>query len=141
MATIWEANTGREIVAATGHGVAVLCAAFSPDGQRIVSVSNDRRVHVWDAGNGKPVSPSLRYRDAVALAAFRAGAASPAGGAAGEGGKPSDARPRPLAFRSCLRSKSWSVSAHRRRGGSCVSWRTEHRRRDRRARRKPPSTA
>ncbi|WP_437628050.1 TIR domain-containing protein [Sorangium sp. So ce1151] len=36
-----------------GHSGAVTACAISPDGQRIVSASNDRTLKVWDASTGK----------------------------------------------------------------------------------------
>lgn len=34
------------------HTDLVLCAAFSLDGKQIVSGSNDRTIHIWDAQMG-----------------------------------------------------------------------------------------
>ena len=39
-----------------GHLHGVFSVAFSPDGQRIVSGANDRRVKIWDAETGAEVS-------------------------------------------------------------------------------------
>lgn len=36
-----------------GHKDAVWQAAWSPDGKRVVSVSNDQTIQVWDAASGK----------------------------------------------------------------------------------------
>lgn len=36
-----------------GHGGSVLSAAFSPDGSRIVTASDDKTARTWDAASGK----------------------------------------------------------------------------------------
>ena len=45
--------------------------AFSPDGHRIVSGSDDKTVRVWDAATGQPVGPPLTgHTDPVMGVAF-----------------------------------------------------------------------
>ena len=45
--------SGKALQTLTGHTDAVWSVAFSPDGQRIVSGSDDKTVKIWDANNGK----------------------------------------------------------------------------------------
>ena len=46
-------------------------AAFSPDGQRIVTASADKTARIWDAASGKPIGKPLRgHEDEVRGAAF-----------------------------------------------------------------------
>ena len=55
----------------TGHTDAVYSVAFSPDGKRIVSGSDDKTVQVWDADTGQPIGqPLTGHTDAVSSVAF-----------------------------------------------------------------------
>jgi WD40 repeat protein len=49
---IWDAANGREVLRLRGHTDRVLSLAFSPDGRRLASMSEDRTVKVWDVGAG-----------------------------------------------------------------------------------------
>jgi WD40 repeat protein len=52
------------------HEAGVTRTAFSPDGRRVLSASNDKTVLVWELATGKPLSPSLRLPDLVVHGAF-----------------------------------------------------------------------
>ena len=45
-------------------------AAFSPDGRRIVTASEDHTARVWDTATGEPISPPMKHEGAVWHAAF-----------------------------------------------------------------------
>jgi WD40 repeat protein len=44
---VWEIKTGKEIRKFTGHGAAVRCLAFTPNGDYLVSGSEDSTVRIW----------------------------------------------------------------------------------------------
>jgi WD40 repeat protein len=45
-------------------------ASFSPDGQRVVTASDDNSARVWEADTGKPIDASLRPAGGVSSVAF-----------------------------------------------------------------------
>ena len=57
------------------HDAAVNSVAFSSDGSRIVTASDDNTARVWETATGNPVGAPLPHADAVLAAAFdKAGA-------------------------------------------------------------------
>ena len=49
----WQRQAHLELMTLRGHLGAVLAVAFSPDGQRIVTGSDDQKVKVWKAASGQ----------------------------------------------------------------------------------------
>jgi WD40 repeat protein len=47
-AKVWEANTGQELFTLTGHDGWVWSAAYSPDGQRIVTAGDIVQIYTTD---------------------------------------------------------------------------------------------
>jgi WD40 repeat protein len=61
----------RERIVFAGHEKAVHSAAFSPDGKRIVTVSDDKTARLWDAGTGKLIGePLVGHEQGVYSALF-----------------------------------------------------------------------
>jgi WD40 repeat protein len=54
----------------SGHTDVVRSAAFSPDGRRIVTASDDQTARLWDAGTGKEIALLSGHTYIVRSAAF-----------------------------------------------------------------------
>jgi WD40 repeat protein/tRNA A-37 threonylcarbamoyl transferase component Bud32 len=52
---VWDVATGQRTQTLKGHGAGVYGLAFSPDGRRLVSGSNDGTVRIWDPVFGQEV--------------------------------------------------------------------------------------
>ncbi len=52
---IWDVNTGKVLCELFGHSERVLTAAFNPDGDLIVSASEDGMIRVWNALGGNTI--------------------------------------------------------------------------------------
>lgn len=61
---LWEVKSGKEIHRFAGHTEGVSKVAFSPDGQFVASIGEDRNIFFWNVGSGK---------QAKALSGFPAG--------------------------------------------------------------------
>src|SRR5215467_8281383 len=65
----WRALRERHIL--VGHEYAVNGAAFSPDGQLVVTASTDKTVRLWHTETGEPIGlPLMGHADRVTGAAF-----------------------------------------------------------------------
>jgi len=68
-ARVWDANSGQLITVLQGHEDSVENAAFSPDGQRVITASRDKTARLWDADSGKLLYV-LKHNRSVSHAAF-----------------------------------------------------------------------
>jgi len=69
---VWDAATGTSLAELKGHTRRVRSAAFSPDGARIVTASEDKTARVWES-----VPYRERYPAIAAMRATRARVAAP----------------------------------------------------------------
>jgi WD40 repeat protein len=53
--TVWDVESGREVLSLRGHATAVGATAFSPDGERLATCGVDGTVKVWDAASDREV--------------------------------------------------------------------------------------
>ncbi len=68
--TIWSVPDGRLLHTLEGHTEAVLAVAFSPDGQRLATVSGDHTTKVWEVETGKELFTLQEHTDHVRCVAF-----------------------------------------------------------------------
>jgi WD40 repeat protein/tetratricopeptide (TPR) repeat protein len=84
-ARVWDAATGKALGPGVRHGRRIVQAALSPDGERLVTVSEPEmflngtrplkpgEARVWDVDTGRPVGDAFRQEGDVESAAFAAG--------------------------------------------------------------------
>ena len=69
-ARVWDVVTGKPLTPPMPHKLSVFYAAFSPDGRRVVTASEDKTARVWDAWTAQPVTPPLLHDDIVFRVSF-----------------------------------------------------------------------
>ena len=78
-AIVWDASSGKRMLTFDMHEDRVSSVAFSPDGTRIATASDDKTIRVWDAATGKEVLPPCRHHGVVLSANFSSNGARLAG--------------------------------------------------------------
>jgi WD40 repeat protein len=67
---VWNAENGRMIAVLSGHANAVESAAFSPDGRRVATASDDHTARLWDSETGKEIAVLSGHEWLVRSAVF-----------------------------------------------------------------------
>ena len=65
-----DAETGKVLRTFAGHTDSVVVAAFSPDGQRVLSGGDDGIIWLWDATTGKPILGFTGHEGGIKSIAF-----------------------------------------------------------------------
>jgi WD40 repeat protein/tetratricopeptide (TPR) repeat protein len=67
---IWDVATGQTIRILRGHGGPVWTTAFSPDGTRVLTGSEDRTMKLWDLISGRCIGTFTGHKGPVRAVAF-----------------------------------------------------------------------
>jgi WD40 repeat protein len=70
MIRIWNVTTGEVEAELKGHTHSVRSVAFSQDGSRVASGSNDQTVRIWNVTTGKVKAELKGHTDLVNSVAF-----------------------------------------------------------------------
>ena len=68
--TLWDVDTGRKTATLRGHTNIVFCVAFGPNGDRLVSASNDNTLKLWDVATGREITTFTGHTHFVMGVAF-----------------------------------------------------------------------
>ncbi len=69
-ARVWDSTSGRPVGPPLTHQAAIADVAFSPDGRKVVTASEDHTAQMWDAETGRPAGPSMLHNQQVKSARF-----------------------------------------------------------------------
>jgi WD40 repeat protein len=71
-ARVWNAASGKSISAPMSHSALLASAAFSPDGNFVITASEDHTVGIFSAATGLKVSAPISFGNKVNVASFSA---------------------------------------------------------------------
>lgn len=77
---VWELTTGLELKRLTGHTMDIRAIRLSPDGRRVMSGGQDKRMITWDVATGELVKEQPIPTEIVSIAVSRTGAFALVGG-------------------------------------------------------------
>lgn len=77
---MWDLTTGLELRRMTGHTMDVRAIRLSPDGRRVISGGQDKRLLTWDAATGKLIKEQPMPTEIASIAVSRTGAFALVGG-------------------------------------------------------------
>jgi WD40 repeat protein len=122
-ARVWRIRDGRAAGPPVVHRELILGIAFSPDGQRILTWSQDRTARLWDVATGAPLMTPSTHPRAVLAAGFEGDMALTFDG---ERVRAWDARGREShVFPPAWRAEGETLGLHYVvRGGSSLTWNT-----------------
>src|SRR5439155_9657849 len=66
---IWDLATGQELRTLRGHAGGIFSVAYSPDGQRLATSSEDKTIKIWDR-SGKELLTLQGHTQSVWTVAF-----------------------------------------------------------------------
>jgi WD40 repeat protein/tetratricopeptide (TPR) repeat protein len=69
-ARVWDLSTGQPVSQPLRHRRPLSQAVFSPDGQRVVTASDDGTAQVWGTTSGQALGPPLEHHAPVQAVAF-----------------------------------------------------------------------
>ena len=66
-ARVWDARTGRLLLANMEHKNKIFTVAFSPDGRRLLTAASDGTAQQWDATTGAKIGAPLKHERTVPM--------------------------------------------------------------------------